>query len=216
MRSLMKVQQAPPPVQAALLSPEIVPSKVIQSRNGGSTSQSSASTSRVRRQLAGELNRLRRSQSTTRPRLPRVSMKRSRSPLGAAAVPDGSSAVTGQVSPPLVDGSGKRSRGSAQIDAARSPLHQGDVAVVPIYESGEEQVDGEEDRHDDDDCLDLLACLVHHLAGKNLEDLRIGHGGAERAALDQIEVLARQLRHHHAHGLRQDYEEEYLSASQPE
>src|SRR6266481_9979194 len=115
MRSLMKVQQAPPPMQAALLSPEIVASKIIQSRNGGSTTQSSASTNRVRTVFEGELKRLRRSQSTTRPRLPRVSMKRSRSPLGAAAVPDGSSAVTVQVSPPLVDGSGKRSRAGAQI-----------------------------------------------------------------------------------------------------
>src|SRR5260221_12274256 len=141
MRSLMKVQQAPPPVQAALLSPEIVASKIIQSRNGGSTSQSSASTSRVRRQLAGELNRLRRSQSTTRPRLPRVSMKRSRSPLGAAAAPDGSSAVTTQEPSPIARALAGRSGNSA----AWSPLHQGNVPVVPVHEGGEEQVDGEED-----------------------------------------------------------------------
>src|SRR5712692_5525592 len=97
----MKVQQAPLPVQAALLLPEIVASKIVQSRNGGSTTQSSASTSRVSTVFDGELKRLRRSQSTTRPRLPRVSMKRSRSPLGEAVASDGSSAVTTQAPPPV-------------------------------------------------------------------------------------------------------------------
>src|SRR5258706_288162 len=81
-------------------------------------------------------------------------------------------AATQNASPPLAGAPGKCSRDGAQIDAARSPLHQRDVPVVPVHEGGEEQVDGEEDRHDDDDCLDLLAGLVHHRAGENLEDLR--------------------------------------------
>src|SRR6266849_2568537 len=198
-RSLMKVQQAPLPVQAALLLPDTVASKIIQSRKGGTTSHSSTSTSSVSSVLAIELKRLRRSQSSAR-RVPRSAPPVSPSSRPRAAACVGVSAVMTAGSPPV----------------ACSPLHQGDVAVVPIHEGGEEQVDGEEDGHDDDDGLDLLVGLVHHRAGEELEYLGIGDGGAERAALDQVEVLAGELRHHHAQGLRQHDEEEQLSAAQPE
>src|SRR5580704_11802487 len=99
-RSLMKVQHAPSPVQAALLVPEIVASPIIQSKNGGITSQRKTSTITVSRVFESELKRLRRSQSTARPPPPPPS-RRSRPPPGA--VSDGASAV-------IV-----------------SPLHQGDV-----------------------------------------------------------------------------------------
>ena len=62
----MKVQQAPSPVQAARLSPDTVASAIAQLKNGGMTSHSNPSTSRVSTVLVTELKRFRRSQSKTR------------------------------------------------------------------------------------------------------------------------------------------------------
>src|SRR5438309_10308229 len=85
----MKVQQAPSPVQALLVAPEIVAPVIAQSMTGGGVSQAKARTIRVRSVFAGELKRLRRAQSSARPPPPPSS--RSNPPLGAAA--EGNSAV---------------------------------------------------------------------------------------------------------------------------
>ena len=61
-----------------------------------------------------------------------------------------------------------------------------------------------------------LLGLVHHRAGEDLEDLGIGDGGAERAALDQVEILAGELRHHDAQRLRQHDQEEHAALDEPE
>src|SRR5438552_2781871 len=111
----MKVQQAPLPLQAALLLPETAASKTIQLRNGGSTSQRSPSVSSVSSVLETELKRLRRSQSRRRRvPLPALPMRPVMPPFEAAAARAGISAVT-----------------------AGSPLHQRDVAVVPVHERRE-------------------------------------------------------------------------------
>src|SRR5882724_1987861 len=190
----MKVQQAPSPVQASLLSPATVAWVIAHSKKDGTTSHSSASTRRVSSVFATELKRLRRSQSTARAGPPCGPP-----PPGKAAASAGASAVMTAASAP-----------------ARSSLHQGDAPVVPVHEGREEQVDGQEDRHHDDDDLDLLARLVHHRAGEDLEDLGVGDGGAERAALDQVEILAGQLRHHDAQRLRQDDQEKHAGGAQAE
>ena len=62
----MKTQQAPSPVQSALLLPAIVAFLIAQSKIGGTTSQRRTSTSRVSSVFVTELKRLRRSQSITR------------------------------------------------------------------------------------------------------------------------------------------------------
>ena len=89
-------------------------------------------------------------------------------------------------------------------------------AVVPVHEARDDEIDGEEHRHHDDDDLDLPAGLVQHRAGEDLNDLRIGDGGAERAALDDVEVLAGERRDHDPQRLRQDDEEQELSGMQAE
>src|SRR4029077_15530381 len=66
----MKVQQAPPPVQDDLASPETVASVKDHSMKGGTIQTSAASTMRVRTVLAIELKRFRRNQSKTRAPVP--------------------------------------------------------------------------------------------------------------------------------------------------
>src|SRR6185295_12104818 len=174
----MKVQQAPSPVQASRLSPEIVAWPIAHWKKGGRISQSSPSTRRVSNVFATELKRLRRSQS----------MARAGPPCGPPMTPPRSSPGKTRISA----GASTLMTGGPQAARARSPLHQGDAPVVPVHEGREEQVDDEEHGHHDDDDFDLLARLVHHGAGEDLEDLGVGDGGAERTALDQVEILAGQ------------------------
>src|SRR5262245_7268271 len=75
-----------------------------------------------------------------------------------------------------------------------SALLQGDGAVVPVHEGRGDEVHREEDEHDDGHGLDRLAGLVQGGAADHEEDLGIGDGGAERAALDDVEVLAGERR----------------------
>src|SRR6266446_7772927 len=149
----MNVQQAPPPVQAARLSPDTVALAIAQAKNGGTTSHSRPSTIRVSSVLDTELKRFRRSQSTIRAGPPPgPSIRPPRPPPGLEVASDG--AVTTGDPLPLP--------GSREPGPARSALHQRHAPVVPVHEGREEQVDGEEHRHHDDDRLDLLARLVHH------------------------------------------------------
>src|SRR6185437_7404371 len=98
----MNVQQAPSPVQAALLSPPSVAFTTAQSMKGGTATQTSATTRIVRRLFQTELKRLRRSQSSRRATL-----------LAPPPI--------GPMKPPLVDA------GISVMPAARSPLHQRDA-----------------------------------------------------------------------------------------
>ena len=78
----MKVQQAPEPVQADLLFPEMVASAMAQLKIGGTTRTSSATTTRVNSVFATEQKRLRRSQSKSAGRGRRSSPRNL--PLGGA------------------------------------------------------------------------------------------------------------------------------------
>src|SRR5262245_25443261 len=90
----MNVQQAPPSVQASLLLPTNVAFSTAQLKKGGTTSQSSPSTSKVINVFESELNRLRCSQSIARAGPPRGPSNRlSRSGLDATAASVGESAV---------------------------------------------------------------------------------------------------------------------------
>src|SRR6476660_6470543 len=62
----MKLQQAPSPLHAARVAPEIVACVIAQRNNGGRTSPATTRTTIVRAPLNGELNRLRRIQSIGR------------------------------------------------------------------------------------------------------------------------------------------------------
>src|SRR5882724_2085271 len=147
-RSLMKVQQAPSPVQASLLLPASVAFSTAQLKKGGTTSQSSASTSKVISVFESELNRLRRSQSIARAGPPRgPSNWFWRSWPGATAAATGESAV---IVAPSAATAGAALPGGAGGSAAAlgwSLLHQGDAPVVPVHEGRAEQIDGQEDRH---------------------------------------------------------------------
>src|SRR5258708_3848440 len=108
----MKVQQAPLPVQAALLLPEIVASTTIQFRDGGRTIQSSTSTSTVSGVFEPERNSWRRSQSNTGgDPLPVPPIRPWTRPFGAAAALVGVSAVTKESLRPAAAAGGRAQDG---------------------------------------------------------------------------------------------------------
>ena len=72
------------------------------------------------------------------------------------------------------------------------------------------------DRHGDGDHFDGLTGDVEHAAGKDLDEIGIADGDRERGVLDQIEILAGQRRHDHAHRLRNDDEPKHRARSQAE
>src|SRR5713226_1741018 len=75
----MKVQQAPSPLQADLVLPEMVASVKVHATKGGTAHTSAASTTSVRMVFAIELKRFRRNQSRTRATVP-SSLPGTRSP----------------------------------------------------------------------------------------------------------------------------------------
>src|SRR5262249_50625795 len=142
----MKVQQAPSPVQSALLLPATVALLIAQSKKGGTTRQSRTSTSRVSTVFVTELTRLRRSPSITQAEpLRGPSTRPPGAPPGNAAdsARASSTVMTGAPASAASAGSG-RLRGARRVVLARSPLHQGDTPVVPVHEGREEQIDGQE------------------------------------------------------------------------
>src|SRR6516225_3773143 len=132
----MKTQQAPSPVQSALLLPAIVALLIAQLKKGGTTSQRTTSTSSVSSVFVTELKRLRRSQSITRAGSPRgPSTRPPRSPPGDAEASVGASSTvtTGAPVPAASAGSGCL-RTLRKAVLARSPLHQGDTPIIPVHE----------------------------------------------------------------------------------
>src|SRR6185295_18521431 len=150
----MNVQQAPSSAQASLLLPASVAFSTAQLKKGGTTSQSSASTSKVISVFESELNRLRCSQSTARAGPPRgPSNWFSRSWPGAAAASVGDSAVIAAPPVPTVSAALRGGTGGSAAALGWSFLHQGNALVVPVHEGRAEQIDGQEDRHHDHDDL---------------------------------------------------------------
>ena len=71
-------------------------------------------------------------------------------------------------------------------------------------------------RHQEERSPRSRAPTAHHRAGEDLEQLGIGHRRAERARLDDVEVLAGHRRHHDAQRLRQDDLRQHLARPQPQ
>src|SRR5690348_7233824 len=190
----MNVQQAPSPVQADLAAPETVASVKAHSTKGGTTQASAATTTTVRAVFAIELKRFRRNQSRTRATVPStLPGTRSPEPVPRERSSDVGPPATMVELPTSIGPAWQRSRRRRWIaHAAWSALHQGDAAVVPIHEPRAGQIHCHEDCHDGDHRLDFLGRLLHDRTREDLHQLRVRYGGAQRGALDDIEVLAGQ------------------------